>query len=138
VEAVRLERMRDLQLDFSYRDENSQLGTWARRARGCKPWKPSWPNRATTALHHAQRILGRLGTVADNPSDSTYRTNLLGATDNLATAFHELNTSLVDERAQVDDEIAGIADTVNGIASHCQPEPAYSRGHQSVATPPTT
>ncbi len=118
VEAVRLERMRDLQLDISYRDENSQLGTWARMSERLQTLEAELAEPGDYGLSTMlSEFWDAWEQLADNPSDSTYRTNLLGATDNLATAFHELNTSLVDERAQVDDEIAGIADTVNGIAS---------------------
>ncbi|MCD4829266.1 MAG: flagellar hook-associated protein FlgK [Candidatus Cloacimonetes bacterium] len=118
VEMVRIERMRDLQLDINYRDENSQLGSWSRMSQKLAELEvelnePSEFGLSTTL----NKFWDAWESLADNPADNVYRLDVLGAADNLSEAFHDINASLVQKRKEVNDEIEQIAGSVNSIAS---------------------
>ncbi len=116
VEAVRIERMRDLYLDNNFREENSELGYWSRSAEKLSELESELNELGDYGLAvDLNAFWDSWESLSDNPMDNTFRLDLLESAQSLSDSFSRVHTTIRDKYAEVDKEIRDIASTVNGI-----------------------
>ncbi len=117
VEAVRIERMRDLYLDDSYREENSELNSWGRMSEKLQELESELNELSDYGLAtDLSAFWDSWEALADNPADSTYRLSVLSAAEKLSNSFQRVYGTISDKYTEVDEEIQTVASEVNGIA----------------------
>ncbi len=114
---VRIERMRDVHLDESYREENSQYGSWNKLSTRLQEFETSLNETDDNGLSATlDEFWNAWDAIADNPDDITYRQELLNTAELLVTRIHDFDTAVKDMRETVNEDLAEIPDKINAIS----------------------
>ncbi len=116
VEAVRIERMRDLYLDDSYREENTELNYWGRSSEKLSELEAELNELTDYGLSvDLNEFWDKWEALSDNPMDNLFRLDLLESAQNLSESFARVHATITDKYTEVNDEIETIAAEVNSI-----------------------
>ncbi|MDD3052141.1 MAG: flagellar hook-associated protein FlgK [Candidatus Cloacimonetes bacterium] len=116
VEMVRLERMRDVQLDWQYRNENSKKNYWETLSEKYSQLETIFNEPSDYGLSANLNLFwDKWEELSNNPSSVITRVDLKEAAIRLTNSFHDIDEGLDDQRKALNLEMENFAEEINSI-----------------------
>ena len=121
VDLVRIERMRDLQLDTEFRRHNGQAGYWDTMARHLTHLEKNVLETTDFGIHaQINAFFNTWESLSNNPYSNVHRIEVVSAATQLTEGFQNLYRSIEQQKIDATRELQTSADRINQIAKEME------------------